>query len=179
MGAKTLRGTVVLLIGLSAALPARALAPACQPFVDAVVKQIGTPTHLYITETSAARGGAPRKSESIYSGGAIYVQVDGIWRRSPISVSDMQRQQQENLRNQKTASCRHLRDEAVGREAAAVYSEESDVEGTKTSAMVWISKSRGLPLRLEHDSDVGVKMGKSHSSVRYEYGDVKPPAGVK
>jgi hypothetical protein len=40
---------------------------------------------------------------------------------------------------------------------------------------VWISKSKGLPLRGELDVDVGGKLGKSHSSMCYEYGNVEPP----
>jgi hypothetical protein len=42
-------------------------------------------------------------------------------------------------------------------------------------SQIWISRAKGLPLRQDMDIDVGGKNGKSHSSSRYEYGDVKPP----
>ena len=39
----------------------------------------------------------------------------------------------------------------------------------KVDSQIWISKGKGLPLRLESEVD------KIHSSTRYEYGNVKPP----
>jgi hypothetical protein len=44
---------------------------------------------------------------------------------------------------------------------------------------VWISKSKGLPLRADIDIDVGGSMGKSHKSIRFDYVNVHPPAGVQ
>ncbi len=169
-----------LLLAVSIALPVRAqVPPACRPVIDAIMKQIGTPTHMYMTETAAFRGGKPTSSESIYAGGAIYIQIHGMWRRSPMTVTEMTKQQEENQKNLKAASCRYLRDETVNGEPAAVYVEHLESEGATSDATSWVSKSRGLPLRLDSDTDVGGKMGKSHISIRYEYGHVQPPAGVK
>ena len=89
------------------------------------------------------------------------------------------KQQEENERTVKALSCRYLRDEAVNGEPAAVYVEHSEPEGATSDATTWVSKSRGLPLRLESDIDAGGKMGKSHRSIRFEYSNVQPPAGVK
>jgi len=171
---------VTALLAFSSGLPAHAAASACQPMLDAILKQVATPTHMYMTETAAFRGGKPFTSESIQAGGAIYVQIKGVWHRSPMTMADMQKQQAENAEEaKKGAACRYLRDEPVNGEPAAVYSEHSVIEGAISDATAWISKSRGLPLRLESDINAGGKMGKTHRSIRYEYGDVRPPAGVK
>jgi hypothetical protein len=42
---------------------------------------------------------------------------------------------------------------------------------------MWISKSRGLVLRANSVMDTGTGE-KSHSSARYEYTNVRAPAGV-
>jgi hypothetical protein len=48
----------------------------------------------------------------------------------------------------------------VNGEAAAVYSQHVETENDKMDVQVWISKSKGLPLREELDVDVGGKLGK-------------------
>src|SRR5215467_8056161 len=98
-----------------------------------------------MTQVAAFSGGKPRSSESIFAGGAIYIQVKGTWKRSPMSLEDMRRQREENIRDAKSMSCRYLRDEAVDGEAAAVYSSQSETEDTKSSATLWVSKRTGLP----------------------------------
>jgi hypothetical protein len=40
---------------------------------------------------------------------------------------------------------------------------------------IWISKEQRVPLRREQDIDWGNDVGKSHQSVRYEYGNIQPP----
>jgi hypothetical protein len=171
---------VPALLALSIALPTRAeVPPACRPVIDAIMKQIGTPTHMYMTETAAFRGGKPTTAESIYAGGAIYIQIHGMWRRSPMTTAEMTKQQEENQKNLKAASCRYLRDETMNGEPAVVYVEHSESEGATSDATTWVSKSRGLPLRLDSDIDAGGKMGKTHRSIRYEYSNVQAPAGVK
>lgn len=56
-------------------------------------------------------------------------------------------------------------------EMAVVYSVHSDTPKGKIDVKYWISKAKGLPLRTDTDSDEG----KAIISVRYEYGNVKPP----
>ena len=156
---------------------AGAIDPSCKPATDAMMKQLATPTHVFSTE-AAPGGGRSEAKETIYAGGAIYVKVKGAWRRSPISVQQMREQQEENQRNAKSMNCQYLRDETVHGEAVAVYRAQSDVEGVKSDATVWVSKRTGLPLRSEDDVDTGDKM-KRHLSIRYDYADVRPPAGVR
>src|ERR1700710_284543 len=83
---------LALLISLAAAgQPARAVTvdPACKPGLDAILEQIRPPTHIYATEVPAHGGKKPEVRETIYAGGAIYIQLRGQWKRSPLSTQDM------------------------------------------------------------------------------------------
>ena len=52
-------------------------------------------------------------------------------------------------------------------------------EDRTTDAQVWVSKSKGVPLREELDMNVGGAAGKSHMTLRYDYANVQAPAGVQ
>ena len=155
--------------------PAQAADGTCQAVSDVGRKVLTTQTHIYTTRTAAFHsGGKPTTSVTIYAGGAIFTNVNGHWTRSRITPQDILQQKKEN-QNEAKMTCRYLRDEPVNGEAAAVYSTHNETENGKVDVQIWISKSKGLPLREELDVDVGGKMGKSHSSMRYEYGNVQPP----
>ena len=147
-------------------------AESCQPVIDAMSKVLVTPSHVVSTDGAGAQAGAKPESESIYFGGAIYVKLHDKWIRSKMTVQQMRDQEKENWEHGST-SCRYLREEVVGGEAAAVYSVHSENEDVKSDGQVWISK-KGLPLREELDVDVG-DPGKMHKSVRYEYSNVQAP----
>jgi hypothetical protein len=164
-----------LLVGIFFGRTASAEDTGCQAVRDSAVKQITTPTHVYITLTP--RGGTPKLSESIYTGGMIYVLIHDTWSSHPLSPGDMLQQLEATAKKAKK-TCRHLRDESVNGEAAAVYSARSEGEDGKSDSLIWISASRGLPLKSEVDMAVG-KNGTNHMSLRYDYGNVQPPAGVK
>ena len=173
-------GTLVTALLLSVALagPAHA-AGDCKPVLDAMTKQIGTPTHIYMTEATQLHGGKSTKKEAIHTGSAIYIQMNGQWRRSPLSTQDLQKQREEAARKTKSMSCRYLRDEPVNGEPAAVYHAQTDIEDVKSDSTVWVSKRTGLPLRTEQDTDTGGATGMQHLSIRFDYANVQPPAGVK
>ena len=166
------------LLGSLMVMPALAMDPACQPVVDANAKMLATPTHITTTTTAAYTGGKPRNTESVYAGNAIYVNAGGKWTRSKMTPQDMLKMEQED-RESKKGTCHFVRDESVNGEAAALYAEQSNTEVGTSAAQTWISKSRGVPLRTEIDIDVGGSMGKSHMSMRYDYSNVHPPAGVQ
>jgi hypothetical protein len=147
----------------------------CQPVDEAMNKVMNVPTHIYgAMSPILSNGSTPRPTdtvhnETIYVGGSAYVKVGGKWSRSEWTPQRIIKQEQEN-RQQSKSTCRYLRDESVNGEAAAVYSthaERSHPE-TKSDGQVWISKSKGLPLRHEMDIDAGHGI-KDHHSVRYEY----------
>ena len=126
---------------------------------------------MYMTE---AGPGKPRSTEMIYLNNTMYIQVNGAWRARPIS--DQARKDAQTP--DPSTTCRIVRDEAVNGEAATVYSLHRQADDSKSDSQMWISKSRGVPLKLEMDTDVGGAAGKSHRTIRYEYTNVQAPSGA-
>jgi hypothetical protein len=159
----------VLLILASMAAPDATAANSCQPLEDTIGKLATTPTHIYST-VSDGLGNKPTAIEMIYVRGAVYVKMADKWMRTNFTTPEMTHQ---SLEKQKQGLCHYEKDESVGGQAAAVYSSQSQSGGAK--AQLWISKSTGLPLREEVDVDSGGKGRNSHTSMRYEYGNVQAP----
>jgi hypothetical protein len=157
------------------AVPAAAqTAVACQPIFDGMTKQAVTPNHLYMTMT----GSSTMTSESITTGGALYIQVNGKWMRSPTSPSEMQQLERENEKDKdKTTSCQRLPDEAVNGTAAIVFQVHNTTASSTSDGKVWLAKATGLTLRSEEDVLSGTT--KTHISTRFEYTNVQPPPGIK
>jgi hypothetical protein len=168
--ARTVCLTLILFPAAGASL-ARAQ-DACKVVLDAGDKLTATPHHGY--QTRAAAGQSPRSSEDISVNGAIYVKMNGQWKKSPLTVKQRQQQEQENRKDAQNTSCHYVRDEAVNGEAASVYSAHAETEGLKSDSLVWISKSKGLVLRQEEDLDMDGE--KSHVSAHFQYGGVTAPA---
>lgn len=161
------------------AAPADAADAACKPVFDAMANMAGTPNHQHMTENAAFNAG-PQNSEIITTPTAMYVKVAGSWHRSVYNP----RQQAAELRQayeQQQLTCKYLRDESVDGEAAALYDtrQTQDDGGTVVDSQLWISKSRGLPLKQTIDMDVGGKRGKSHSELRMDYTHVQAPDSVQ
>lgn len=151
--------------------------PVCQPVLDAMTKIYSTPVHVYSTETAADTGGKTRSSETIYLNHATYVRVNGKWRTSPLTqqeVMDMKKEQQDKNAN---ATCSAVREESVNGEGAVLYSVRQETPDAKIDSQLWISKSRGVPLKTDIQMDIGGKFGKSHRIMRYEYTNVQAPPG--
>jgi hypothetical protein len=148
----------------------------CKIVRDAVDKLTTVPNHAYETETNPARPAEGASNhEVIHTGGTIYVLMNGKWKKSPMSEAQMRAQEQENWKNAKNVSCKHLRDESVKGESAALYSTHNEDADSKEDGQVWVSKSKGLPVREEQDVDLG-SGDKHHMSIRYEYNNVQAPA---
>ena len=155
----------------------------CQPVLDALSKVFTTPTHIYRTMTPVSKDGSkPRPedttySETIYVGESAYTKGVGSWRRSRATMEQVKKLEEQNIKSSKY-TCRYLRDEPVNGEAAAVYSTQSEREDLdiKSDGQIWISKSRGLPLRQELEvTESGDKPDVNHNSMRYEYTNVRAP----
>ncbi len=154
--------------------------PACKFLADANTKIYSIPTHIYMTETAAYTGGKTRTSELIYLNNKTYLEVGGKWQISPQTPAQMAATRKETEADEeKTMTCRLVRDEAVNGEAAALYTAHQQNPDVKSDSQIWISKSKGVPLKLEMDMDVGGAAGKSHRTMRYEYTNVQAPAGLK
>ena len=131
---------VALLMPLFSSTPAFAADPACQPVFDAATKIFAVPTHAYTTQSLP--GGKSRNIEAIYTNNAIYLLYNGKWIRSKATPQDMLKQEQENIRDAKT-SCRHVRDELVNGEVAALYTAHADNDGIKSDARPGFPKVKG------------------------------------
>lgn len=157
-----------------ASTPVITTSASCQPLLAAVQKQAKVPSHSYLTATRNAKA---TSTETIVTGGVIYVMIHGQWLHSPRTPQDLEKERAMSLG--KEAVCTFLRDEAVENETAAVYHIQG---GPKEESTMWISKSHGLPLKTEQDTEHGVGNGpkvKTHLATRYEYDRVGVPSGVK
>lgn len=162
--------TSVLLLICSMPLAAQS---GCQTVTEAMTKVITTPSHLYSAMTDSSAGSKPHTTEIIYAGGSSYVKLGAKWTKSEISPQQVLKKEQENRQNSKY-TCQYLRDEPVNGEIAAIYGTHAERSDIVSDGQIWISKSRGLPLRHEEDISIGGK-DKNHHSTRYEYGDIRPP----
>jgi outer membrane lipoprotein-sorting protein len=144
----------------------------CKPTSEANVKILSIPTHIYMTDTA---GGKTQSNETIYLDNKTYFQFKGAWKVTPITDDA----KKETAALDAATTCRVVRDEAVNGEAATVYSLHRQTADDKSDSQMWVSKSRGLPLKLEMDIDVGGTAGKRHRIIRYEYTNVRAPAGAQ
>lgn len=158
---------LALMIGCAAPLAAQG---DCKAILEAGSRMFSAPNHIYLTMEI---GGKPMVSETIYAGGAMYVKVNDTWSLSPVKPQEMAEMQQKKL-DTSHASCRYVKDEVVNGEMAAMYTAHDETPRSKNDTQVWISKAKGLVLREEIDMDHGGGR-KSHTSMRCEYGDIKPP----
>ena len=175
---RSLSSLCAVLCGLLLAASALTWADDCQLVHDATIKVLTTPNHVYTTQTADFLQGKTRQGEIIHINGAMYVNINGKWTRSRMTAQDLVEQERENWQTSKV-TCQHLRDESVNGEGAALYSVHTVSEDRTTDAQVWVSKSKGVPLREELDMNVGGAAGKSHMTLRYDYANVQAPAGVQ
>jgi len=168
----------IAMTGFATITPAFAADPSCKPVLDAMIKMAGTPYHQYLSETAAYHA-APTRGEIITTMDAMYVKVRGTWHRDAHNPQQAVTEMRQAA-NAKPMNCKYLRDESVGSEATALYDTfEKQEDGETVKSQLWISKSRGLPIKQTIDMDVGGKLGKSHSELRIDYANVQPPAGVR
>jgi hypothetical protein len=147
----------------------------CKMLADANAKIYGIPTHIYTTETATYTGGKPKSNELIYLNNTTYIESNGRWsisKATPQRMAELHKTAEDKHPN---ATCRAVREESVNGEAATLYSMHDQNPDAKTDSEIWISKSRGVPLKLEMDMNVGGAGGKSHRTMRYEYMNVQAP----
>jgi hypothetical protein len=105
--------------------------------------------------------------------GKKYIRGNGKWMDPNVTTAEVLEQEQENEKGK--SSCHFVRSESVNGEGASLYHMHRETEDFKEDSQIWISKTRGLPLREEQDVDMGGAIGKQHRSARFEYGNVQPP----
>jgi hypothetical protein len=167
-------------IGLALLAVSTALAadPTCKLLADSNSRIYAMPTHMYSTETASYTGGKTRTSEMIYLNNTAYIAINGKWTVSKTTPKQMADIHKDAAAEHPNATCRMVREESVNGEAASLYSMHEQVESAKIDSQIWISKARGVPLKVEMDTDVGGAAGKSHRTMRYEYTNVQAPADV-
>jgi hypothetical protein len=155
---------------------ARADDTACKPLVDAQLKYVTTPNHTFTTTTGLLGGDTTQKSETINTGKARFLMVDGQWVVNRMSDQEMLAIEKEKAKGH-NLQCRSVRDEPIAGESAALYTVHH-VDGKSTSdGQIWISRRSGLPLKIE----LVLRLDSTHSShfsSRMSYVDVRAPAGV-
>jgi hypothetical protein len=171
-------GASILCVGT----PLRAQGPECTSSFAASSKLFDKPFHLYSIDSAQTdarlHGGRPSVSESIWTGTDDYVLNHGKWMKSPIDIAEVRTSVKEAFTKVK-ATCSHLRDESVNGEPAAVWRIHSVSDYDTSDSDLWISRSSGMLLKSDVHQDVGGAFGKSHIIARYEYTNVRPPAGVQ
>jgi hypothetical protein len=143
----------------------------CKVVLEAASKTQTAATHTYTTMNVA---GTAQAVEIIYLPGVMYTRMNGKWSRSPMTPQELAEMRRPKA-NTDTETCKYLKDEPVNGEMTALYSAHEVSPKGAVDTQVWISKSKGYLLRQEMDIDTGGTGGKSHMSMRFEYGDVKPP----
>lgn len=142
----------------------------CKVVLEAANKTLATATHTYSTINIA---GKDQTVETIYLPGVVYTRMNGKWSSVKMTAEDLAAMHAPPARSD-TATCKYLKDEPVNGEVAAVYNGHDITPSGTVDTVVWISKAKGLMLR--QDMDIDAKGGgKSHMSLRYEYGNVKAP----
>jgi len=158
----------------------RAQASSCATVHSASLKMEATPYHMYFVDSAKAveaeNGGKPKTGEAIAAGGAMYLLNRGRWVKSPVNLAAMNAERDKHDWTKDT--CTHLRDESVNGEAASVWRSHVVTEMSTVDTDMWISKSRGLVLKANSGMDLGGGQ-KNHTSARYDYTNVRPPAGVQ
>ncbi len=167
--------SLALTLLIAAPAAAQTIPPECQPVVAAGEKQFTLPSHAYILSKGLTP--APMQSETININGVSYVMVHDRWMRSPVSSAQLAQQAKDKIKTAKAYTCKQLADEPVGTTPASVYTSHTDTGTGTTDVQLWVGKTSGLPLKSE--IDLNSNGHKSHVSVRYEYENVKVPAGVQ
>lgn len=166
----------LLLFAASSAVGADAT---CKALADANLKIYSIPTHIYTTEEAVYTHGKVRTSEQVYLNNKTYVMIAGKWTAATDTPKQIADSHKDNAKEHPNATCRMVRDESVDGQAATLYTVHEEMEGAKIDSQLWISKSRGTPLKVDTQTDLGGARGKVHRTMRYEYTNVMAPAGVK
>lgn len=160
----------IVLAAFATTLAGSARADACEALLGAMIKLAGTPHRLYATQTTPLLGNKPRETQSVVADKAMWVLASsGKWHVLPYDMPAAI----EKARSMPDAhACQRVRDEPVNGEAASLFTVRSKTEFGTVDSQIWVSASRGLPLRQITD----VSEGQTHTVGRFDYVNVQPPA---
>jgi hypothetical protein len=159
------------IMGALAVAPMSARADDCATVLSAVFAQAKVP---YASTMTTSKPGQPvSRNEAVVIGTKMYVQVNEAWQPVPYSAQEMIDQITENAKKSKQ-TCRKVGVELVDGEATTIYSDHEESPRGIVDSRIWISDSRGLPLKIEAHFESGMSFT---STVRYD--NIQPPAGAK
>jgi outer membrane lipoprotein-sorting protein len=154
-----------------AALPGPALADACGTLMQAIEAQAKLPYAAAGDMTMAHS--APMHTEVVVTGGKMYVQVMGAWHAIPFSADQTIAEAKQKMAGDKHV-CEQVGTDAVNGEATTIYTEHQDKPGA-AQTRIWISDSRGIPLKFE----LKLPDGGTTQTLQYRYDNVQAPPGSK
>jgi hypothetical protein len=168
---KTLLQTLAILGAATATAVAAEPGPACAPILKAMAKTL-VADHASLTQSNG------RSMNGITAGGINYLQIDGVWKVSPLSPKDNQTRSDENLLNAKSYTCQSLPDSSIDGVAVVNYRTRTETEDTVVESKIAILKTSGLALQVDNDLAAGAG-NKSHYSTHYTYTGVQAPSVEK
>lgn len=143
--------------------------PICRVYLEAEIKTLRTPVHVYTTMGSLSDDTGSEEIETITIGDVMYSKVGGQWKVGKALVVESI---EELTVNPGKMHCEYERDEPFEGEAAAVYR----ILGDRLEMRTWISKTRGLTVYTTYD--LTRRGSVTHASVRYDYTNVHAPEGA-
>jgi hypothetical protein len=163
--------TIAILAVTTTAAAAAEPGPACAPVLKAMAKTLQV-DHATLTQSNG------RRTNGITAGGVSYLQIDNVWRLSPLSPRDNQARSDENLRNAKAYVCQSLPDSSIDGVTVANYRTRTETEDAVVESKISISKQSGLAIEVDNELSAG-EGNKSHFSTRYTYAGIHAPSVQK
>jgi hypothetical protein len=163
--------TIAILGAATATAVAAEPGPVCTPILKAMAKTLQA-DHVSLTQSNG------QSMNGITAGGVNYLQIENVWKVSPLSPKDNQSRSDENLRNAKTYVCESLSDSVVDGVPVANYRTRTETEDVVVESRIAISKVSGLAIEVDNVLASGGS-SKSHYSTRYSYSGVHAPSVQK
>ena len=134
----------------------------CADVMEAGLREVQTPHHMHMLKGGAESG------ESVYDGKAIYVRVNGKWRKSAADPADTLATAREQ-RAKPDAACTRVASETIDGQSAVRWHIAPDADSEAEPSDVWIGAD-GLPIHQRVTSEGVVR------DVRIDYHDVATPS---
>jgi len=151
---------------LAAASGAAELSPECRAIVIALEKSLHTDHRTTSTHGKDTVHGVTVQ-------GTTWLQVDGGWRKSPMTVEANIAMSRANLKDARSYTCKALPDSLIDGKPVANWATHTVVEDGSADSRIAIAKGTGLVLNVENWH--AAPTGPADIATRYDYVNVKPP----
>jgi hypothetical protein len=161
--------TLVAVTAAAVTVAAAEPSPACAPILKAMAKTLAS-DHATFTQIG------DRKANGITASGVSYLQIDGVWKTSPLTPKENQAMSDENLKNAKSYVCQPLPDSIIDGVAVTNYHTRTENDGEVVESKIAISKASGLAVQVENQMAGDYN---SHYITRYTYTAIHAPTVLK